>query len=67
MTWQVHCGLLPYDELNILTSEPRVLDDLDTSMDELFRAARRVRPGERLLEASGWYSERKAQLEELFQ
>ena len=63
----VHCGLLPYDELNVLTSEPAICGTLDASMDTLFAAARRVERGEQLLESSEWYDERRAQWEELWQ
>lgn len=62
----VHCGLLPYDELNVLTSEEAICGGLDKSMDELFAEARLVSSGEKLLERE-WYSERSAMWEELWQ
>ena len=63
----VHCGLLPYDELNVLIRDPGFTASLDASMDTLFGCARLVSPGEQLLLTSEWYSERRAQLEELWQ
>ena len=63
----VHCGLLPYDELNVLTTEGAICESLDASMDSLFSAARKVERGEQLLEASEWYSGRRAMWEELWQ
>ena len=55
------------DELNVLISEPTVCNGLSAAMDSLFADARRVARGERLLEESEWYDERKAWLDELFQ
>ena len=71
MNLPVHCGLLPYDELNALIREPRFCADLDASMDELFAKARPVPSGTQLLSTSEWgtewYSERLACWEELWQ
>jgi phosphatidylserine/phosphatidylglycerophosphate/cardiolipin synthase-like enzyme len=63
----VHCGLLPYDELNVLTSETSITSSLDASMETLFKEARLVGKGEQLLDASEWYSEPRACWEELWQ
>ena len=38
MSLPVHCGLLPYDELNVLVREPAFCDELGESMDQLFGA-----------------------------
>ena len=67
MNLPVHCGLLPYDELNVLVRDTAFCDALDASMDGLFERATRIMPGTNLLEASDWYSERRAQWEELWQ
>ena len=67
MNLPVHCGLLPYDELNVLVRDTAFCDALDASMDDLFERATRIMPGTNLLEASDWYSERRAQWEELWQ
>ena len=67
MNLPVHCGLLPYDELNVLIRDESFCDALDESMDELFARARLVERSENLLIASDFYSEAKAQFEELWQ
>lgn len=67
MNLPVHCGLLPYDELNVLIRESGFCNDLDASMNTLFERAREVVPGEDLLTTSEWYTERRAQWEELWQ
>ena len=58
---------LPDDELNVLLREADVCADLDDSMNELFERARPIGEAEDVLGASGWYSERRAQWEELWQ
>ena len=63
----VHCGLLPYDELNVLIRERAFCETLEASMAELFAQARRVPAGEALLASTEWYEEARAQREELFQ
>ena len=67
MNLPVHCGLLPYDELNVLVREPAFCDELGASMDALFARARLVAEGEDLLGATAWYSDRRAMWEELWQ
>ena len=62
----VHCGLLPYDELNVLIRERAFCETLEASMAELFAQARRVPAGEALLASTEWYEEARAQREELF-
>ena len=60
--------LLPFDELNVLVNEPAFCSELDEAMDALFARAEPIAPGERLLDnASEWYSERSAWLDELWQ
>ena len=66
-TLPVHCGLLPYDELNVLIRERAFCETLEASMAELFAQARRVPAGEALLASTEWYEEARAQREELFQ
>lgn len=63
----VHCGLLPYDELNVLIRERTFCETLEASMAKLFAQARRVPAGEALLAGTEWYEEARAQREELFQ
>ena len=67
MNLPVHCGLLPYDELNVLVRDPAFCDELGASMDTLFARARLVGEGEDLLGATAWYSDRRAMWEELWQ
>ena len=42
MNLPVHCGLLPYDELNVMIRDESFCDDLDASMDALVEIAREV-------------------------
>jgi hypothetical protein len=51
----------------VLLREEGVCAELDASMDGLFGRARRVGADEDVLGASEWYSERRAQWEELWQ
>lgn len=63
----VHCGLLPYDELNVLVRDPAFCNVLNASMDDLFAQAKPVQRGQQLIAESEWYEEVRAQREELFQ
>ena len=68
MNLPVWLRLLPFDELNVLVNEPAFCSELDEAMDALFARAEPIAPGERLLDnASEWYSERSAWLDELWQ
>lgn len=64
MNLPVHCGLLPYDELNVLVREPAFCHHLNESMSVLFDRAQLVRPEERDLLA---YRNTQAMWEELWQ
>jgi hypothetical protein len=64
---QVWLRLLPFDELNVLVREPAFCSQLDGAMDDLFERAQPVAPGQRLIAASDWYSERSAWMDELWQ
>lgn len=55
------------DELNVLIREESFCDELDESIDALIARARLVERGEDVLSSAEWYSDRRAQWEELWQ
>ena len=59
--------LLPFDELNVLVRDRAFGAQLDEAMDALFERAQPIAPGQQLIAASDWYSERSAWLDELWQ
>ena len=67
MNLPVWCQLLPYDELNTLIRDDAFCEALGESMETLFERSDLVPPDARLIEASDWYSERSAWLDELWQ
>ena len=55
------------DELNVLIREESFCDELDESIDALIARARLVERGEDVLSGAEWYSDSRAQWEELWQ
>ena len=68
MNLPVWCQLLPYDELNALVRDGPFCEALGQSMSTLFDKSRLLSPDARPVdEASDWYSERSAWMDELWQ